>query len=162
MEIERKFLLGSLPNIIKTSDQYQIEQAYISLIPEKRVRKINNSCFFTEKGEGGLIRTENEFEISPSDYQEYILKKVGHTIRKTRYKVNLENYIAEIDEYHDQLQGLLVVEVEFETLEQSADFTPPIWFGREITELKAFKNKNLALLDRFDPNVLSDIINRAE
>ena len=52
--------------------------------------------------------------------------------------------MAELDVYHGELTGLVTVEVEFSSLEEAESFSPPAWFGEDITEDKRYKNKNLA------------------
>jgi adenylate cyclase len=52
---------------------------------------------------------------------------------------------VEIDVYHAALAGLVVAEVESTSAGESAQFTPPPWFGTEVTEEEAYKNVSLAL-----------------
>jgi adenylate cyclase len=40
---------------------------------------------------------------------------------------------------------LLLVEVEFSSIDASRQFTPPDWFGVEVTEDQRYKNKQLAV-----------------
>ena len=69
----------------------------------------------------------------------------GNIIKKLRYFIPLENnLIAELDIYQDQLEGLMVVEVEFPSINHARNFMVPNWFGTELTENKKYKNKNLA------------------
>ena len=56
-------------------------------------------------------------------------------------------YPLELDVYEGSLAGLVVAEVEFETTEESQRFSPPDWFGKEVTEDKYYKNSHLALKD---------------
>jgi adenylate cyclase len=37
-----------------------------------------------------------------------------------------------------------VAEVEFESAEAAAGFSPPAWLGREVTDDPVYKNKRLA------------------
>jgi CHAD domain-containing protein len=50
----------------------------------------------------------------------------------------------ELDVYRGSLKGLRVVEVEFPSVEASAAFTAPAWFGAEVTTDPAYKNQALA------------------
>ena len=62
MEIERKFLVGSLPDL--TGVKYsEIKQGYFSINPEGRVRKKDDEYYITEKGEGDMVREEKEWKI---------------------------------------------------------------------------------------------------
>ena len=58
-------------------------------------------------------------------------------------------YPVELDVYQGSLAGLVVVEIEFETAEESQRFSPPAWFGKEVTEDRYYKNSNLALNGRY-------------
>jgi CYTH domain-containing protein len=50
----------------------------------------------------------------------------------------------ELDVFRGGLSGLCVAEVEFPSEEEAAAFSPPDWFGREVTDDERFKNKSLA------------------
>ena len=150
MEIERKFLVSSnyTYELDRALIKVDIVQYYISLQPEKRFRKIGNSFFYTEKGEGSLCREEIERTISEEYFKEMISHIVGNPIIKTRYMIPLSaNTTAELDVYDANLHGLVVVEVEFGSVEDSQVFTKPSWFASEITNDARFKNKNLSMLE---------------
>ena len=71
--------------------------------------------------------------------------KIGTQIKKSRYKIPAENdLVYELDIYHDNLDGLMVVEVEFANEELANNFVKPNWFGREVTDNKDYKNASLA------------------
>ena len=57
----------------------------------------------------------------------------------------VEGQAFELDEFAGKLAGLRIVEVEFESREAAAAFTPPPWFGEEITDDPRYLNANLAL-----------------
>lgn len=144
LEIERKFLVDEIPNLSKYESN-EIEQGYLSLTPEIRIRKKGDSYFITMKGDGSLTRLETETKIDEVTYE--ILKNLvkGNLIKKTRYKIPLEdNLLAELDIYGDNLEGLYTVEVEFKDEEQANNFDVPYFFGKDITLDKRFKNKNLS------------------
>ena len=56
--------------------------------------------------------------------------------------------MAELDVYAGDLEGVTVVEVEFESDQQAAGFGPPAWFGRELTGDRAWANQELATAGR--------------
>lgn len=147
LEIEKKFLVNELPNL---SDFFfeEIEQGYLSFVPEIRIRRKGEKYYITEKGEGTQTRPEIETEINGTAYS--ILSNLiqGRIIRKTRYKIPLkDSLIAELDIYHDDLEGLSTVETEFRSEEQAQEFISPEWFGEDVTEDKKYKNKNLARIE---------------
>lgn len=156
-ENERKFLVKEVPKLegIKYS---LIEQGYLSFTPEVRIRKKNDKYFLTHKGEGNQIRTEVESEIDKVTYDILMLLVQERFINKTRYEVELsDGIIAELDVYHGDLEGLVVVETEFKTSEQASLFTIPSWFGKEVTSDKRYKNKMLASCENIQ-DFLKDIL----
>ena len=154
MEIERKFLIKSLPRDILSDCEFaEIEQSYLDFgedgEPERRIRRLtkngSSEYFYTEKGNGDLCREEEEYEISEYSYQKLKDDTISSVVEKTRYYLSIASGLtAEIDVYGGSLEGLQVVEIEFSSLEESESFTPPEWFGEEITCDKKYKNKNLA------------------
>lgn len=147
MEIERKYLIKDLPDL-KEYIKEEIEQFYLSIEPEVRVRKKGNKYTLTIKSSGKLIRKEVEKELSKEDYEalkEMAIKK----ILKTRYsKINIiegNEYLFEIDIYKS-IERLVTIEVEFESEREAYkfNFIKPEWFGLELTDIDKYKNKNLA------------------
>lgn len=150
IEVERKYLvdLNNLPQSMNDADTLVMVQTYISFSPEMRVRKVNDLYhFFTmklPKDKIGLARQEIEFLISPEEYQELLVKQVGNTIYKTRYQIIENGLRIDLDIYSDYLTGLAVAETEFSNIKKSESFTPPKWFGLEVTSDLRYKNANLA------------------
>jgi len=149
-EIERKFLLKEIPSEVRDNASYLIEQYYISINPEIRLRKVQNSnsnnitYYKTQKSKGTKIREEIETKINKAFYLENQDKMIGHMISKTRTRIPLENNLfAELDVYYGI--NLRVVEVEFKNESEANKFIPPQWFGKEVTYEEQYKNKNIAL-----------------
>ena len=146
MEIEKKYLLSYLPLDIHEVSRSNIEQHYFMLEgkSEARVRlkeKAGKKSFYlTIKAGEGMTRTEVELPISEAQYDE-LASTTGRSVIKTRI-VTEEGF--EVDLYHGHLEGLATVEKEFQTEEEANSFTPPDWFGRDVTNDSRYKNKNLA------------------
>lgn len=145
MEIERKYLVKTLPDL--TSYSYKkLTQAYISTKPVIRLRQMDDTFFLTVKSSGHLMREEFEMQISHEEYTNLYKKIEGNPIEKTRYYIPLNDQLtAELDIYHGFLNGLLTVEVEFNCEETANSFTPPTWFGEDITFDARYKNNQLTL-----------------
>lgn len=147
MEVEKKFLVKRMPKL-DWGNSYEIEQGYLSLDPEIRVRKKGNSFFITQKGNGDFVREEIEQSISKETYAILSQLVQGNLVTKTRFEIPIENgYLAELDIYHGNLSGLVTVEVEFEDEASLRRLAFPDWFGSDVTDDKQYKNKNLSLLD---------------
>ncbi len=147
IEIERKFLVPMLPNM-KGIFGKDILQGYLSTSNsnmEKRVRKKGNKFYFTEKFGKGLKRKEQEREISEFEFNAQYALTQGRRVEKTRYEIPFKEKIIELDVYSGNLEGLIVAEIEFDSINESKDFLIPEWFGREVTSDERYKNKNLAL-----------------
>ena len=46
--------------------------------------------------------------------------------------------------WDDNLSGLIVAEIEFDSVEKAEGFQPPKWFGKDITSDKRYKNAHLS------------------
>ena len=62
-------------------------------------------------------------------------------IEKTRYKIPVGNLTWEIDEFLGENAGLIVVEVELKSEDQTVD--KPVWVGDEVTNDPRYFNANL-------------------
>ena len=146
MEIERKFLTKEIPFDITKYPYKQISQAYISFSPTIRIRQSNEDYILTVKGKGHLAREEFELPLSKEDYDRLFLKTEGTPVIKKRYLVPVAGDLtAEVDIYEGELEGLMTTEVEFPSLEEAEAFAAPEWFGKDVSEEKAYKNTSLSL-----------------
>lgn len=149
MEIEKKFLCSDFD--LSGYKFKNIEQSYISTFPTIRIRKMDDEYILTIKGKGHLEREEHELNITKDEYENLLLKIEHNTIKKKRYYIALDNYLtAELDVYFDNLLGLKTVEVEFKTVFDANNFTPPSWFLDDVTYDKKYKNSNLAKINKGD------------
>lgn len=149
MEIERKYLVGTLPEGLQDCKHTDMEQCYLSSSPTLRIRKAGDVFVFTFKRHrsndvGAISNVEIEFPIPADKYKELREERMSGIVEKTRYYIPLGNLTAELDIFHGEHEGLKMVEVEFPTLEEAAVFVPPAWFGREVSEDKRYRNAALA------------------
>lgn len=149
-EIERKYILSRFPKDPKDMRKIMMEQAYISFDPVIRIRKeiSDNSedYILTYKGPGLIKRTEFNIPIDAESFDKLLDRVLGKVIKKTRYLYNIPgtSYIAEMDEFHGEFEGLLTAEVEFESMKEFEQFKAPDFFGRDITKCPEYKNSALA------------------
>lgn len=145
-EIERKFLVtGEFRDVAYAARQ--MAQGYICRAPERcvRVRISDDRGFLTIKGESdasGLSRYEWEQEISVADARELMRLCEPGRIEKTRYLVRWGRHTIEVDEFHGENEGLVMAEVELS--DESEAFSPPPFFGREVTGDERFYNAYLS------------------
>ena len=145
MEIERKWLVKEIPNL-SDSKRVSIKQGYVASSNkiEVRLRQQGKKFFHTIKTGTGLERTEIEVELSKKQFQKLWHATRGRRLEKVRYSLKWRGKTLELDLYKNELAGLSVAEVEFKTKKQAAKFSPPQWFGKEITGKRKYSNAQLA------------------
>ncbi len=147
MEIERKFLIESIPVEIKLEEckKREIEQGYLSTEPVVRVRRDNDEYYLTYKAKGMMIREEYNLPLTKDAYDKLIMKSEGNIITKTRYEIpEKDNLTIELDIFEGAFTGLLLAEVEFDTEEAALSYTPPSWFGPDVTRDSRYHNSNMS------------------
>lgn len=147
MEIERKYLVRQIPDQLSSYPCHHIEQAYLSTDPVLRIRQLDDRYILTYKSKGLLARQEVELPLTKESYLHLKTKADGTIITKNRYVISLEKETAELDLFLDSLAGFIMVEVEFSSVEEADSFTPPSWFGEEVTYDSAYHNSTLSALD---------------
>ncbi|MFC2156297.1 CYTH domain-containing protein [Acidobacteriota bacterium] len=147
IEIERKFHIDELPSFIKDDKGHNIEQGYlfISHGEEIRIRSLDSKYYLTVKKGSGLERRETEIVLTRDQFFELWPLTEGRRIEKIRHPIPAGEFQIELDVYKGDLKGLITAEVEFSDKNESRGFTPPPWFGLEVTNDERYKNKNLAL-----------------
>ena len=143
-EIERKFLV--------TSDEWKrdsqgtlFRQAYLSIDPERTVR------VRLEGGEGRItikgIKKDgagDEYEYAiPGDEAAYLIDHlcIKPVIEKMRYNILYKGNMWEVDEFFGENLGLILAEIELDSVDQK--FDKPPWIGEDVTEDPKYKNANL-------------------
>lgn len=145
MEIERKFLIHTLPDRLESYPHDTIRQAYISTDPVIRIRQKNDSYILTVKSSGLLAREETELPLSADSFAHLMTKTEGTVIEKVRYQLpEKDGLIIELDIFSGVYKGFIMAEVEFSSIEQAQSYQPPSWFGRDVTNDVAFHNSNLS------------------
>ena len=147
MEIERKYLVKTLPEHLEDFPSRLIEQGYLSTAPVVRVRKDGEEYYLTYKSKGLMVREEYNLPLTKDSYDPLLKKADGNILTKTRYRIPLsKDLTAELDVFQGVFQGLYLVEVEFPDEGAADRFTPPSWFGREVTFSGEYQNSRLSLL----------------
>lgn len=146
-EIERKFLVSGPFKEHATSCSH-IMQGYISSGNGRtvRVRIRDEKGYLTIKGPSGvdgLARYEFETEIALTDARDLMRIAEPGIIDKHRYLVPSRDgrHVWEIDEFHGDNDGLILAEVELESLTDSCE--KPDFIGREVTGDRRFYNSHM-------------------
>lgn len=145
MEIERKYLVTRLPENLDSYPKRELEQGYLCTSPVVRIRKDNETYELTYKSKGLMVREEYNLPLTQESYEHLKTKVDGRIISKTRYMIPLANALMiELDMFHEDLSPLLLAEVEFPDEETANRFTPPEWFGDDVTFNAQYQNSNLS------------------
>ncbi len=151
MEIERKFLVAGLPDL-DNAQKSTVRQGYLTApddSTELRLRQMNDTYYLTLKGEGGMVRVEREVMITADQFNILWPGTKGRRVEKERYTGDLPGgYRFELDVFLGKLAPLRLVEVEFASEADARAYTPPDWFGAEVTEEKRYRNKVMAVSGR--------------
>lgn len=147
MEIERKFLIHTLPENLENYPFKEIEQGYINRDPVIRIRRSDDKYILTCKGQGLMVREEFELPLSKEAFEHLKPKTDGIFIEKTRYLIPYDEKLTiELDIFHGKLVPLVLAEVEFDSVEDADAFVPPAWFGEDVTNSPKYHNSNLSNL----------------
>lgn len=145
MEIEKKYLVREMPDL-SNAVKKEIEQGYLCKVPVIRIRKSNEDYILTYKSLSGrqdaaIQNQEVEVPLNKEAYGHLRGKVDGNLIKKTRYVLPLaDGKKAELDVFGGSLEGLVFVEVEFESEGDAIHFTPPKWFGEDVSKDRSFSN----------------------
>lgn len=148
-EVERKFLVDHVPADLEQYPSDTIAQGYLSLDPngtQVRLRRRGYHTLLTIKSGRGLARAEEEFVIDGPRFERLWPATEGRRIEKTRYKIPLDDgLVLELDVFAGALEGLVLAEVEFDSVDAAHAFRPPEWLRPEVTEDRRYQNSRLAL-----------------
>jgi CYTH domain-containing protein len=149
VEIERKFVPSAAPPDLARHRSEAIQQGYLAVAGdgvEVRVRRRGEATLLTVKSGPAQVRVEEEIPIDARRFEALWALTEGRRLSKTRHYVPLGDLVLEVDVYDEALAGLVTVEIEFPSIEASAQFTPPDWLGPEVTGDRRYANQSLATL----------------
>lgn len=146
VEIERKYLVHNDQFKSLAHRSTRIIQGYLNSEKSRtvRVRIMGEQGFLTIKGisnQAGLSRFEWEKEISVQEAQDLLKLCEQGVIDKTRYLVEYQNQVFEVDEFYGDNQGLVVAELELESEQQAV--IKPDWLDEEVTGDVRYYNSSL-------------------
>lgn len=145
MEIERKYLIHTLPENLENYPHRIIEQGYLSTEPVVRIRRDNDEYILTYKSKGLMVREEYNLPLTKGSYMHLREKIDGRLIIKKRYLIPLANELTiELDIFGGDLAPLMLAEVEFPDETSANSFTPPKWFGEDVTFSGEYHNSRLS------------------
>jgi CYTH domain-containing protein len=149
VERERVFLIKELPADINKYKPIPISVGdfFESNSPDTlKIRQKGDNYHLIKKDKNTVHeRVEHIIDIKEGEYN-VLVKCAVQFHRKNRYIYPYGKYACEIDYYLGRLDGYVRVEVEFENDEDMFNFTPPKWFGEEITEINHEIHEDLGIV----------------
>ena len=145
-EIERKYLVKQVPENLASYPFHEIEQGYLCTEPVVRIRRQDEEYYLTYKSKGLMIREEYNLPLTKDAYFHLREKIDGRLISKRRYLIPLDPYTIELDVFHSPKDDLILAEVEFPSEKDALTFTPPDWFGEDVTNSSLYHNSRLSTL----------------
>ena len=145
VEIERKFLVvdDSWRDGAPAGIQYR--QGYLSTDPRNsvRVRVSGDKAWLNIKSATvGVTRHEYEYEIPLADAHAILGELcVKPLIEKTRFIVEHDGRVWEIDVFEGDNAGLVVAEIELES--DGEEFSLPAWAGEDVSGDVRYYNQRL-------------------
>jgi len=126
-EIERKFLVYE-SNWRENVTPTHFRQGYLSVGPPVSVRvRISEASAILNIKQSTLEIQRDEFEYEiPLDDARHMLDnlRVGHTVEKRRFVIEVDGLRWEVDEFLGENSGLVIAEIELERVDQV--FTRPV------------------------------------
>ena len=86
-------------------------------------------------------RDEYEYSMTTDHAAYWMSYENGHVIAKTRFRIPVDGYVFEIDEFHGPLEPLFLAEVEYEG--DGSQIPLPDWLGEEVSDDPRYFNSNL-------------------
>lgn len=149
-ELEITYLLKTIPEGLQSAQQKELLDIYLpsgAEHPVLRIRKSGEKYEITKKVpvvEGDASRQlETTIPLTAEEYHE-LATVPGKRIRKTRYYLEQSGITFEIDVFQDELKGLVLVDVEFKTMEEKDALDMPAFCLRDITQEKFIAGGRLA------------------
>jgi len=142
IELEKTFLLKYMPEEAKNCKAVEIIDIYIPANiehPILRIRKSGDKYEITKKepvtGTDSSEQSEITIPLSKEEFEVLSLIE-GKRFRKIRYYYPFGKLTAEIDVYKDDLEGLVIVDFEFEKVKEKNAFKMPEFCLADITQEK--------------------------
>jgi len=141
IELEKTYLIKNIPAGLWDCPRKEIFDIYIPQSAEHpvlRVRKNGGKFEMTKKEpiDGDTSRQEEQTIILTEAEFIALTQVAGKKVRKIRYQYGYNGRVAEIDVFQDDLAGLILVDVEFPTVEEKDSFAMPDFCLADVTSSK--------------------------
>ena len=140
LELELTFLAKELPEDIKTAEPTRIVDVYIPDTPEHshlRLRQKGEKYEITKKMPVAKGNASEQIEQTiPLTREEFaaLSSCSKKRVAKDRYNIVIEGKMAEVDVFVDELKGLILIDFEFNTVEEKSAFEVPSIALADVTQ----------------------------
>jgi len=144
LELEKTYLAKRLPAGLENFPHKEILDIYFpasAAHPVLRLRKKGNSFEMTKKepAKDGDASEQNEHTIKLSEEEFKALSSIkGKRSRKIRYEYPCQGRTAEVTVFKDDLEGLILVDVEFDDVKSKDAFKMPDFCLADVTQEQVF------------------------
>jgi CYTH domain-containing protein len=154
-ELERRFLVGRLPDSIDKDRGWRISDRYIknTHLRLRRMEPIHGGEIIFKLGQKNVLSppdfsrtTITNIYLSPGEYV-VLAELEALELHKLRHSIEHDDRIFSVDVFDAHLTGLVLTEVGFETpdeMDQTLDLPP--WVTREVSDDISFTGGALASL----------------
>ncbi|OGD09677.1 hypothetical protein A2397_03245 [Candidatus Amesbacteria bacterium RIFOXYB1_FULL_44_23] len=140
LELEKTYLARYLPEGLLKSENKELLDIYIpksAIHPRLRIRQKGSKYEITKKtplvaGDASQ-HTEQTILLEQAEFKA-LAQTTGKKIHKTRYFYKIDKHSAEIDVFSDDLEGLVLVDFEFSTVEEMNRFKIPDFCLADVTQ----------------------------
>lgn len=150
IEYEKTYLLKELPDGIDEADSVLIRDVYIPQSANHatlRLRQKDDTYVITKKqpvsGKDSSIQYEHTIELNEDEFTS-LASCSNKDFTKRRYFMELAGRPAEVDVYLGKLEGLVVVDFEFNTDLEMNSFAAPDFILADVTQDVAIAGGYLA------------------
>lgn len=140
VELERTFLAKYLPKDLKSFPSKEIIDIYLLMDTEgskMRLRKTGNDYEITKKEmideKDASRQMESTIKLTKEEFEE-LAKISDKKIHKIRYYYNFNEIKAEVDIFLDNLEGLVLIDFEFENENKKDLFLVPDFCLADVTQ----------------------------
>lgn len=153
-ERERRWLFTEVPPPLIASQVRHLQQMTLDYTEQGRtIRRLRADLSdptapvyeLTAKQGQGTNRYETTIEVSAEKFKALTASALGRPYHKQRHCYPFGDLTLEADLFADDLDGLRIVEIEFESDETMHSFQPLDWFGPEVSSDDRFSNARLGL-----------------
>lgn len=139
-EIETTYLAASLPENLASYNHKKLMDVYFpagAAHPSLRIRQKGDAYVLTKKRQveanDASVQTEEDIELTREEF-EALRAGNGKVVTKVRYEVPYDAYTAEVDVFTGELDGLVLVDIEFESKQERDAFRKPDFCGADVTQ----------------------------